>query len=115
MISLYFGCVDPAPFLPHDVRAIVESAAELLPDPPPGMAEYAGINREDQAEYAKLVARQFRCNRVALADHVVAGAPVFSVGKSGGGDSGKSGTDRGYLRSRGALPSRCTWLRRLRF
>ena len=48
------------------------------------MAEYAGINREDQAEYAKLVARQLRCNKVALADHVNAGAPVFSVGKSGG-------------------------------
>ena len=48
------------------------------------MAEYAGISREDQSEYAKFVARHLRCSKVGLADHVEAGTPVVSVGKSGG-------------------------------
>ena len=42
------------------------------------------IHRDDRAEYARLVVRQLRCDKVSWLPSVIASASVFAVGKSSG-------------------------------
>ena len=78
------GNVDPLPSLKPDERDVISSPSLLFPNPPDGMSSFGSVNREDAAEYAKLVGRQLRSRKVVLSDQAAAGGTVFAVGKPSG-------------------------------
>ena len=78
------GLVDPTRFLDDEARSVIASADRLFPNIAEGLRHGGKISASDTGEYAKLVVRQLRSNKVALFDHVDAWASVFAVGKSSG-------------------------------
>ena len=78
------GLVDPTPFLDAEAQAVIGSAERLFPNIADWLRHGGIISASDKNEYAKLVVRQLRANKVALFERVDAWASVFAVGKSSG-------------------------------
>ena len=60
------GLVDPTPFLDAEAQAVIGSAERLFPNIAEGLRHGGTISASDKNEYAKLVVRQLRANKVAL-------------------------------------------------
>ena len=78
------GNVDPLPALDAYSRDILCTPDALFESVHEGMQAYGNVNREDMAEYAKLVSRQLRSTKIVLSDSACAGGTVFAVGKPTG-------------------------------
>ena len=74
------GRVDPMPALPVDVQKLLRDPLALLDKLNPGLATGTRIKRGDRKEYAKLVVRQLRANKIGLRGSVKAGASIFTIG-----------------------------------
>ena len=78
------GRVDPTPFIDSDAKDILGDGETLFCGSDLNHIRAGPIRRDDQAEYAKLVARQLRARKVAFHTNVKCSASVFAVGKSNG-------------------------------
>ena len=77
--------VDPTDALGAEDAAIVGDPGALFEKVTRGDASGAYVGARDRAEYAKLVLRQLRCNKVSLRWQVSGWASVFAVNKGSGG------------------------------
>ena len=79
------GEVDPLLHIAQEHRETLGSADVLFPGKDLAWVRAGRIARSDRTEYAKLVVRQLRCNKVCLKADVRSSTSVFAVGKSSGG------------------------------
>ena len=78
------GQVDPLPFATDAARDNLSSGSTLFSNGDLNHVRAAPIRRDDREEYARLVVRQLRCQKVMLLSRVDESASVFTVGKSNG-------------------------------
>ena len=76
--------VDPLVHVDPDHAKILRDGSLLFPGLAPGTVSTGRMNESDKKEYAKLVVRQLRANKVTLSDACHASETVFPVGKSNG-------------------------------
>ena len=87
------GCVDPLPSLRPSERDIVSSSNLQFPDSLDGMSSFGNVNREDVAQYARLVGRQLRSGKVVLSDYAAAGGTMLAVSNALRGTKGSLAWD----------------------
>ena len=76
--------VDPLVHIDQDHAKILRDGSLLFPGLAPGAVATGRMNDSDKGEYARLVVRQLRANKVTLSDSCHASETVFPVGKSNG-------------------------------
>ena len=103
------GCVDPLPSLRPSGRDMISSSNLLFPNPPDGMSSFGNVNREDVAQYARLVGRQLRSGKVALSLITRLQEVPILLWESPPVHKGKSGMGPASQRRRSGLPSRRVW------
>ena len=76
--------VDPLVHIDQDHAKILRDGSLLFPGLAPGAVATGRMNDSDKGEYARLVVRQLRANKVTLSDSCHASETVFPGGKSNG-------------------------------